>query len=259
VAGGRRISVKPTLLVTLVGISPDVRKTPSTDFLEAGDLLYLVGSGGAWELGCSILERVLAARAAEGLRGEAAREARGSFSLGPAPRARPLEHRGAYRALAKAISGRACRSCHDLSDGGLAAALAESCLGGRLGAELRLDGLAEELAARLAAAAEEAARAGSAAPGGGAGGSAAGGAAVSAASPGGIAPRLLFSEAPGRLLVSVRPEDRERFERSMAGEACRLVGRTCAEPRIGALLQGAAVLDLGLDEALAAFKTPISR
>jgi len=150
VAGGRRISVKPTLLVTLVGITGDVRKTPSTDFLEAGDLLYLVGDGGAWELGCSILERVLAARAAEGLRGEAARAARGSFSLGPAPRARPLEHRGAYRALAKAISGRACRSCHDLSDGGLAAALAESCLGGRLGVEGERAALWEELAARLA-------------------------------------------------------------------------------------------------------------
>jgi hypothetical protein len=45
----------------------------------------------------------------------------------------------------------------------------------------------------------------------------------------------------------------------MAGEACRLVGRTSVEPRIRVLLGGAAVLDAGLGEALAAFKTPISR
>ncbi len=229
-AGGRRISVKPTLLVTVVGITGDVRKTPSTDFLGAGELLYLVGEGGGWELGCSVLERVLAARSSAHLRGEDARRARASFSLGAAPRARPRQHAPTYRALARAISGRAARSVHDLSDGGLAVALAESCLGGRLGAEVRLDGLAEDIA-------ESSAERG--------------------LGPTELAARLLFSEVPGRLLVAVRAEDRERFERSMSGEPCRLIGKTSVEARLRATLAGKALIDLGLDALERAFKTPI--
>jgi phosphoribosylformylglycinamidine synthase len=62
-AGGRRISVEPTLLVTLVGVIDDVRKASSTDFLAPGDLLYVVGATGRF-LGASILERPPASRAA---------------------------------------------------------------------------------------------------------------------------------------------------------------------------------------------------
>jgi len=57
-AGGKRISVAPTLLVTLVGIIDDVRKASSTDLLAAGDLLYVVGATGSL-LGASVLERAL--------------------------------------------------------------------------------------------------------------------------------------------------------------------------------------------------------
>ncbi|MDP3177331.1 MAG: AIR synthase-related protein, partial [Spirochaetaceae bacterium] len=99
-AGGRRISVKPTLLVTLVGIIDDVRKACSTDFLAAGDLVYVLGrTEGA--LGASVLERAL-----------------GYPGLGTCPVATPGEHIALYRSVARAISGRAVRSCHDLSDGG---------------------------------------------------------------------------------------------------------------------------------------------
>ena len=34
---------------------------------------------------------------------------------------------------------RAISACHDCSDGGLAVAIAEMCIGGRLGAEINLD------------------------------------------------------------------------------------------------------------------------
>ena len=129
-AGKRRVSVLPTLLVTLVGVIDDVRKASSTDFLEAGDLIYVVGATGRL-LGASVLERAL-----ESPGGRAPARDR---LLGPCPVAEPAAHLPTYKALARAMSGRALRSCHDLSDGGLAVALAESCLGGRLGAELRLD------------------------------------------------------------------------------------------------------------------------
>jgi phosphoribosylformylglycinamidine synthase II len=208
-SGGRRISVKPTLLVTVVGVIEDVRKAMSTDFLSPGDLIYLLGETSGL-LGASIFERRMG-------------NARGSpLSLGPCPVPNPGEHRVLYRALSKAIAGKLLRSCHDLSDGGLAVALAESCLGGRLGAVIRLDGFPPRRA------------------------ESAGGAAG-----------ILFAEDSGRFVVSVRREDRERFEKSMERSAVRLLGETTDEGRLVATLAGKAVLDAGLDELERAFKTPI--
>jgi len=210
-AGGRRISVRPTLLVTLVGMIDDVRKAPSTDFLEVGDLVYALGGTGGL-LGASMLERVGAAR--------------GGGTLGPCPVADPVEHLPLYLALAKAISGKIVRSCHDLSDGGLAVALAESCLGGGLGASIKLDGLPRRARAKSGASYPEAAT-------------------------------LLFAEDPGRFLVSVRREDRERFERSLAGQPLALIGETTGERRLRATAGGKAVLDAPLEDIERAFKTSI--
>jgi phosphoribosylformylglycinamidine synthase subunit PurSL len=223
-AGGRRISVEPTLLVTLVGIADDVRKTSSTDFLAPGDLLYVVGATGSL-LGASALERAL-----EAPPGAPGRRPPASRRLGACPVAEPAAHLPVYEAIARALSGRALRSIHDLSDGGLAVAAAESCLGGRLGASLRLDAMPRRSAA-------------------GAGG-AAGNYPEAAA--------LLFAEDTGRFLVSIRPEDRERFERSMAGLPAALVGEATAEPRLRASLGGKTVLDAGLDAIESAYKTPIA-
>jgi hypothetical protein len=58
--------------------------------------------------------------------------------------------------------------------------------------------------------------------------------------------------------VSIRPEDRERFERGMAGLPCRLLGETTREPRLRVSLAGRAVLDAALPALEQAFKTPIA-
>lgn len=201
VVGDRRISVRPTLLVTLTGLVQDVRKVPSTDFPGPGLLVYLLGeTEGA--LGLSIFARVAGA------------------SYGAPPALNPERALPLYRAVARALSGRLAVSCHDLSDGGLAAAAAESCLGGRVGARLSLDALP-------------------------------GGASTEPA-------RLLFSESPSRFLVSVRPEDRERFERSFSGLAYRLLGTTTAEPLLTFSLGGREVLSAGLEGLEKAYKTPIA-
>jgi phosphoribosylformylglycinamidine synthase subunit PurSL len=140
-----------------------------------------------------------------------------------------------YRAIARGISGKVVRSCHDLSDGGLAVAVAESCMGGRLGAELRLDALPGRASGpswsdpppRLPPPLPKAARA-------------------------------LFAEDPGRLLVSIRSEDRERFERMAVGLGVRLIGEVKREPRLRATLGGRVVLDAALPALERAFKTPIA-
>jgi phosphoribosylformylglycinamidine synthase len=222
--GGRRISIEPTLLVTLVGPVDDARKAPSTDFLAAGDLVYLVGAtSGA--LGGSLLERITRAGKLPAAGSPAPLDGTTALApgLGGAPDFEPARLLPAYKALARVISGRMARSCHDLSDGGLGLALAESCLGGRLGAELYLNAVVEGSWPE-----EE------------------------------LSVRALFAEDPGRILVSIRPEDRERFEASMDGRPVRQVGLVIAEPRLKARFRDRLVLDLGLAQIKSAFTTPIA-
>jgi len=120
--GGRKVSVRPTLLVSLMGIVVDVKKALTTDFKQAGDLIYLTGETRG-ELGGTSYEM---------LRGK---------PLGTCP---SVDAEGAmrrYRALHGVIAAGLVNAAHDLSDGGLAVALCESALGGSCGAEIALEAL----------------------------------------------------------------------------------------------------------------------
>ena len=128
VVDGRRIAVLPTLLVSVLGIMDDLRRSPSTDFKRPGDLICLVGDDRG-ELGATAYARLLAA-------GGAAlpiTEARRHCPTVDAPAAMRR-----YRLLHQAIAAGWVSSAHDLADGGLAVALAECAIGGRLGARLDL-------------------------------------------------------------------------------------------------------------------------
>ncbi|HTX71854.1 MAG TPA: AIR synthase-related protein, partial [Rectinemataceae bacterium] len=208
-AGGRKISIRPTLLVTLVGVIDDCRKALSTDFLDDGDLIYLLGETGN-RLGASMAERVWGS-----MRGRAA-------NLGQCPVPEPRRHKILYDSVARVLSGRVVRSCHDLSDGGLAVAIAESCLGGKLGAALNLDAVAGAQGSHRA-----------------------------------DAGALLFAEDTGRFLVTIRAEDRERFEASMRDRSTVLIGRVTAEPRLRISLHSAVLVDVELAHIEQAFKTAI--
>ena len=128
VVDGRRIAVLPTLLVSVLGIVTDLRRSLSTDFKRRGDLVYLVGDDRG-ELGATAYVRLLAAG------GDAlpiADEQRHCPTVdAPAAMRR-------YRLLHRAIAAGWVNSAHDVSDGGLAVALAECAIGGRLGARLDL-------------------------------------------------------------------------------------------------------------------------
>jgi len=106
-----------------MGIVPDVGAVPGSDLKAAGDPLYLVGTPEP-AFGGSVYADL----------------------FGPPPGADPgapaasLDAPAAYRALYRAIAAGLARACHDLSDGGLAAALAEMCIGGRLGARITAPG-----------------------------------------------------------------------------------------------------------------------
>jgi len=115
---GRKRAIPPTLLVSSLGIVPDVRQAVTMDLKGAGNLLYVVGETRA-ELGASLYYRL------HGSLGNAV----------PAPVPDAIEN---MRALHRAMRAGLVRACHDASEGGLAVTAAEMTLAGRLGLELDL-------------------------------------------------------------------------------------------------------------------------
>ena len=127
---GEKISVPPTILFSLVGNHPDVRKAVSSDFKTPGDAIYLLGETHQ-ELGASELAFMLSDEGSGGIGGAV-------------PQIDTGRNLAMYRALTTAMSQSLVRSAHDCSDGGLAPALTECCFGSDSGAEVDLAALWED-------------------------------------------------------------------------------------------------------------------
>ncbi len=119
-ADGTTHPIPGTLLISAVGIVPDIRGTVSMHFKRPGNRIYLIGLTGD-DLGGSLALRL------EGQRGNRA----------------PVVHLASARrtlgAVHRAIRKGLVQACHDLSEGGLAVAASEMAIAGALGLELRLD------------------------------------------------------------------------------------------------------------------------
>ncbi|MFO0930771.1 MAG: phosphoribosylformylglycinamidine synthase subunit PurL [Gemmataceae bacterium] len=129
-SAGRQIVIPPTLLISAMGIVPDVRRCVTMDLKEPGNALYLVGRT-LDEMGGSHYHLV------HGLTG------------GRVPRPDLATAAGLFHKLHSAIAQGLVRSCHDLSEGGLAAAVAEMAFAGGIGADLTgaaIAGLADAVA-----------------------------------------------------------------------------------------------------------------
>ncbi|MBD3321944.1 MAG: phosphoribosylformylglycinamidine synthase, partial [Chitinivibrionales bacterium] len=118
--GDTRISIPPTLLVSVVGKIDDVRRAVTMDLKNAGNYLYIIGNTYR-ELGAS--EYAL-------MKGM-------SDSMVPRVHS-PARSLKIYRCIHTAISKGLVRACHDISDGGLGVALAEMCFSGEFGASIEL-------------------------------------------------------------------------------------------------------------------------
>ncbi|MEM2886227.1 MAG: phosphoribosylformylglycinamidine synthase subunit PurL, partial [Thermoproteota archaeon] len=111
--------VTPTLLVTGVGIVPDIRKVVSVDLKQPGDPIYIAGTTSA-ELGGSEYFRL------KGFLGKSV------------PKLDASSARSLYGAVTAAMDSGCVRACHDVSQGGLGVAAAEMALSGGLGLEIDL-------------------------------------------------------------------------------------------------------------------------
>jgi len=124
-----------------------------------------------------------------------------------------------YRALNAAQRQGLVRSCHDLSDGGLGVALAEKAFAGGYGLRVELEGMVVEGELRD--------------------------------------DTLFFSESPSRLLVTVRPQERERFERLFAGQALACLGEVLDTPRLVVSRSGRTLLDVDINLLKEAWQAPL--
>ncbi len=126
--GADKISIPPTLLFSLFGDHPDVRNTATSDFKNPGDRIYLVGES-MDELGASEVSFMLKERG----------EVKGIGGNVPSLD-NPEKLFKSYHSLSSAINSGLVKTAHDCSEGGLGVALAEMCIGGRIGAKIDIDG-----------------------------------------------------------------------------------------------------------------------
>lgn len=120
-ADGERHAVPPTLVITAVAHVPDADHTVTPDLAAPGNVLLIVGDTNT-EFAGSHLDMVAGEPPQPG--------------VAPAP---DPDAPATYRDLHAAMRAGLVTSCHDLSEGGFAVAVAEMCIGGRLGA--RIDAL----------------------------------------------------------------------------------------------------------------------
>ncbi len=119
-ADGTVIKIPPVLCISVFGRIIDVTKTVSADFKEPNSVILLVGQRNTNEMAGSVYSRLLGSEGTN------------------LPKVDLKTLNNVFKSLYKAISGGKIKSCHDISEGGLAAALAEMCFGGEIGANISL-------------------------------------------------------------------------------------------------------------------------
>jgi phosphoribosylformylglycinamidine synthase II len=205
VRGGRKISIPPTVLFSTIGKMEDVRRAVTMYFKNAGDSIYVVGLTRN-ELGGSEFYRLLA-------RGQGTP----AFYGGQVPRLDIPRSLAIYRSMSVATSSGLLHSSHTPTLGGLAAAFALPAIGGDLGAEVDLAGLACE------GALDDDAK--------------------------------LFAESNSRFVVTCAADDDAAIESLFSDVPCARVGKVLAEKRLRISGEGGRKLvDMDIDALRRAFK-----
>ena len=186
--------IYPTPVVGMVGTLPDPERAAGSAFLEPGHEVALIGP---------FLPAVA---------GSELEKLRGRLADGLPPVDLPAQARG-LAAVREAVRSGALASAHDVSEGGLGCALAESCAMGGVGARVDLEGLVAAL--------------------------------------GGDAEAALFGEGPGGVVVSGPLEAVARLAAEASGVGVRHLGVTGGEALVVEGL--GATVDVSVAEARDAF------
>jgi phosphoribosylformylglycinamidine synthase II len=194
--------VTPTLLITAIGIVSDIRSVVSMDLKAPGNLLYIVGKTYP-ELGGSEYYKL------KGYLGKSV------------PKVRAIKAKKTFKTLTKAIEKGLFKSCHDLSEGGLAIAVSEMALASSLGAELSLKKVPSKEIERN--------------------------------------DHILFSESNSRFLLEINPKDKADFEKVMKGKSFAEIGKVTKNPQLTINgLNGSIVIESPVADLRAAWKHTLS-
>lgn len=118
-------SIYPTPVIGMLGILKDVSKRCTSEFKGAGDVIVLI-SGNA------------VANDGDGLGGSEYLKTLHGIVAGKPPALDMAAEKRVHETVLNAIDEGILKSAHDCADGGLAVALAESCILGNVGADVKL-------------------------------------------------------------------------------------------------------------------------
>jgi phosphoribosylformylglycinamidine synthase len=195
---GQTIAIPPTLLISAISVIDDVGRCVSADAKQAGNYLFILGR-------------------TQGLLGGSHYLLVEGIQTGTDVPPVDLETSSrVMRALQAAIETGAVRSCHDLSEGGLAVAAAEMAFAGGLGVSLDLpavpaDGQISDVA-------------------------------------------KLFAESAGRFLVEVTPENHDAFMRIVKDCPVGELGQVTDSGRIVIAADRQVLVDIPITQAKAAWQ-----
>jgi len=199
--GDHKVSVLPTILISAVGIIPDVKRCVTSDFKFDDDFIYLLGQTKR-HLGQSLFYRKYGG------------------SSKNIPEVNKKANLKMYNTYFNAVNKGLIASGHDLSDGGLALAVAESCIGGFVGARIDLSFCKEKVNLTN--------------------------------------DEMLFSETPGRFLISVNPTVERDFISAMKGVYIQKIGRVKNNGRFKIIGKNKNLIaDIDIKELTGAYRKPL--
>jgi phosphoribosylformylglycinamidine synthase len=201
-ANGQRIPIPGTLLISAMAYHPDIRRAQTSDFKQAGNAIYVVG----------MTQNALAGAHVAQVAGipDAAQWQQPRVDLAVAPHL--------MRQLHRAIQHGSVVACHDISDGGLAVAVAEMVIAGRLGATIALEAVPSTSRDPFV---------------------------------------VLYSESPSRFVVEVPVTQQRDFEATLQGIPWACVGHVSPSPSFTATNHGKTCVHLSVDTLVAHFQTAI--
>jgi phosphoribosylformylglycinamidine synthase len=192
--------VPQTVLISALSVIDDARRVMTMDFKGEGDLVIIVGKTYPEMAGSEYFAR-------HGLMGNIP------------PRVRMSMAKRIFKTIEKAIKQNLLRSCHDVSDGGLGCALAESSFAGGLGVEVDLNAVPQTGLFRD--------------------------------------DFILFSESQTRFVVSIRKKDLDAFTELFRSIPFGVMGQTTREKIFKVKgIQGKTIIELPTQHLLEEWQAP---